>query len=251
MVEVAPIIASQASSATPRLSSAYATTTERFVVFLDIMGFKDRVARNLHGDVLRQLEGFQNSISKYVHQCESSDIKVSLFSDSVLLFSSDDSTDSLRSISEVTRKIMRSALQSDVPIPLKGAIARGTVTCDVAKQLCFGQALIDAYVLEENVKYYGVLVHHTAEKAVSQLGENIFRDVSAYLRCGRVSHYELNWHCADEDPECQKMVEQCLGRLRLTVSDEPRKYIDNTLVICANDHRVPLREPERMDHERH
>ena len=219
----------QAASATPVLQAKSLSTTERFVVFLDIMGFKDRVARNTHDDVLRQLEAFQNLISRYVAEVQSSNIQVALFSDSVLLFSMDADEKSLFSIATVTGKIMLSALQQEIPIPLKGAIAKGKVTCDTVKQLYFGQALIDAYLLEENVKYYGVLVHHTAEKDAQRLEGSCFRDTRAFLRGGQVSHYELTWYDAENQDASNKTVEQCLRNLRSTVSDEPRKYIDNTL----------------------
>ena len=33
--------------------------------------------------------------------------------------------------------------------------------------------------------------------------------------------------------EEQKRVQDCLANLRLTVSDEPRKYIDNTQKVIA------------------
>lgn len=217
-------------SRTPTLQTSSQTTVERFVAFLDIMGFKDRVARNSHTAVLRQLESFQNIIAGYVAEVKASNIRVALFSDSVMLFSNDTREESLEAIAAVISRIMLSALQQDVPIPLKGAIAKGEVTCNEAKQLYFGQALIDAYSLEESVKYYGVLVHHTAEADARKI-RKYFRKADAYLRCGRVSHYELNWYLGAKKVSASKSVEQCLEALRLTVSDEPRRYIDNTLTM--------------------
>lgn len=210
------------------------STKERFVVFLDIMGFKDRVARNKHEKILKQLETFQNTISSYVSEYQESNIQLSLFSDSILIFSQDDSIDSLKSIAAISAKIMMSAFQQQETIPLKGAIAQGKVTCNQSKQLYFGQALIDAYLLEENVKYYGIVVHHSAELKVKTIADGSFRDVKTCLKSGDISHYELYWYNTIlKEAEPQNSISDCLNNLRLTVSDEPRKYIDNTLKIIG------------------
>ena len=222
----------QATAAvSPAISQELLSTKKRFVVFLDIMGFKNRVARNEHDVILKQLEAFQNDISTFVSQYQAANIQVALFSDSILLFSNNDTLESLHQLADITSKIMMSAIQQQTPIPLKGAIALGIVTCDTSKQLYFGQALIDAYLLEENIKYYGVLVHHTAEASVKQLGGDEFRDIKACLKGGEISHYELNWYNTNVLGDNQISIEACLDNLRLTVSDEPRRYVDNTLKI--------------------
>ena len=205
-------------------------TSDRFVAFLDIMGFKDRVARNGHKDILQELEVFQSNISQYVSYHRESNIQLALFSDSILIYSKDDTLTSLHALADITSHIMMYAIQQENPIPLKGAIAAGRMTCNQTKQLYFGQALIDAYLLEENVKYYGVLVHHSAEKYLRQEEFLEFRDIKAPLKSGDIYHYELKWYntLIRQNDEDQKTVQDCLNSLRLTVSDEPRKYIDNT-----------------------
>lgn len=210
-------------------------TKDRFVAFLDIMGFKDRVARNAHEDVLKELEIFQSNISQYVSYHRDADIQIALFSDSILIYSQDNTLSSLLALADITSHIMMYAIQQEKPIPLKGAIAAGRMTCNQIKQLYFGQALIDAYLLEENVKYYGVLVHHSAEKYLKNNNFSEFRDIKAPLKSGEISHYELRWYDTVISPnnEEQKRVQDCLANLRLTVSDEPRKYIDNTQKVIA------------------
>ena len=227
------------------LLSAENTTLERFVVFLDIMGFKDRVARYDHDIILKELQIFQYKISSYVRNSPDSNIQLVMFSDSILLFSQDISASSLRAISDVANHIMMYAMQQERPIPLKGAIAAGKMTCDYAKQLYFGQALIDAYLLEEDVKYYGVIVHHTAEKYVKMYNfdNGLFRDNKTPLKSGDIFHYELVWYetkLPDEEEKDGIAIKQiplteCLKNLRLTVSDEPRKYIDNTKKVMVSE----------------
>lgn len=223
-------------------------TSDRFVIFLDIMGFKDRVARNKHEELYRELTVFNKDITNIInkHNAEykkginkfedtsdlqlitetNSGIQLVQFSDSIILFSSTNSQDDLKRISDVARQIMLSAIERERPIPLKGALAEGLVTCDTAKQLFFGQALIDAYLLEENVQYYGIVVHHSAESSVIKLDSSFFEDKEVFLKNGKIKHYELVCYSFDND-----LVQAGLKKIRLSVSDAPRRYIDNTLNI--------------------
>ena len=223
-------------------------TSNRFVAFLDIMGFKDRVARNDHDEILKELEVFQSNISQYVSYHRDANVQLALFSDSILIYSQNDTIDSLHALADITSHIMMYAIQQEKPIPLKGAIAAGQMTCNETKQLYFGQALIDAYLLEENVKYYGILVHHSAESYLQSSEFPEFRDIKAPLKGGEISHFELKWYdtalkSGETNP---KTVEDCLKKLRLTVSDEPRKYIDNTKKIMGEKNN-PIAEIEQKN----
>ena len=215
-------------------------TTSRFVAFLDIMGFKDRVARTSHQELFAQLTDFNRDITICFRKYPQTEIQLAQFSDSILLFSKDTTLESLKYLADATRDIMRTAITQSVPIPLKGAIAQGEMTCDLQKQLFFGQALIDAYLLEENINYYGIIVHHTAEKSVLELvktGDNIiFNDIKAPLKSGKITHYELSWYIDDmaTDELAIKAIKESLTNFRQNVSDTPRKYIDNTLDVIRD-----------------
>lgn len=196
------------------------------------MGFKDRVARTNHAQLLEQLTNFNREITSYIGKYKNSEIQLAQFSDSIVLFSNDTTSISLQTLAEVTRGIMQTAI--NLQIPMKGAIAQGKITCDIPKQLFFGQALIDAYLLEENINYYGILVHHTAEKSVLTLIDNkkIFKDIKAPLKSGKISHFELSWYINDDNKDIDlKKISSALKVIRQTVSDSPRKYIDNTLDV--------------------
>ena len=214
------------------LLQADKNTADRFVAFLDIMGFKDRVARTNHAQLLEQLTNFNREITSYIGKYKNSEIQLAQFSDSIVLFSNDTTSISLQTLAEVTRGIMQTAI--NLQIPMKGAIAQGKITCDIPKQLFFEQALIDAYLLEENINYYGILVHHTAEKSVLTLIDNkkIFKDIKAPLKSGKISHFELSWYINDDNKDIDlKKISSALKVIRQTVSDSPRKYIDNTLDV--------------------
>ena len=92
----------------------------RFVVFLDIMGFKDRVARNSADELYKELTDFNKDITTIINssfvlkpkeeikQDDNSELKLiskketeegiilAQFSDSIVLFSSDNSAKSLK-----------------------------------------------------------------------------------------------------------------------------------------------------------
>lgn len=231
---ISPVIATDEG----QKAQAIVQTTVRFVAFLDIMGFKERVARVPHEELLAQLTDFSQALNAYVAQYEDANIQSTQFSDSIILASNDASLESLKTLAEVVRGIMQIAVRRQ--IPMKGAMARGMVTCDTAKRLFFGQALIDAYLLEESVHYYGVLMHHTVETAIDELGiPSLFRDVKAPLKNGNISHYELSWYADNpDDPKQLENAREALCGIRQTVSDAPRKYIDNTLGVMAR-HYVP------------
>lgn len=218
-------------------------TSNRFVAFLDIMGFKERVARTNHSKLREQLTNFNKDITSHIGKYPNTEIQLAQFSDSIVLFSKDATQTSLKTLAEVACGIMQTAIKQQIPI--KGAIAQGQITCDFPKQLFFGQALIDAYLLEENIHYYGILVHHTAENSVIKLGdENIFKDIKAPLKGGRISHYELSWYVDDDKPQSfqEKIseIDVALRNIRQTVSDAPRKYIDNTLDVIHEYYRKEI-----------
>lgn len=227
-------------------------TAEQFVVFLDILGFKERVFRNSHAAIEKDLRELNEEIIQLVNSSmedamdesrvvvvndaeggqeqrnlrkeADSPIQLAQFSDSIVLFSNDVSTTSLNRIATVASKIMNASMSKG--FPLKGALAQGTMTNDPQKQLFFGRALIDAYLLEEELHYYGIAVHHSAEGIVVSNGDNnIFKDNNLFLKSSRIRHYEVCWY-QDNDA-----IKEYLNRIRTTVSGQPRKYIDNTLTL--------------------
>ncbi len=141
----------------------YAQSRNRYVVFLDIMGFKERVARNTHEKLCKELSEFNKQITDIVNATmnpeeskddlsgqnvnyedeletsseETNGIILAQFSDSIILFTQNDSSESLETIAKAAGDIVRAALTCEEPIPLKGALAQGEITCDVSKQLFF------------------------------------------------------------------------------------------------------------------
>jgi hypothetical protein len=217
------------------------TTAKRYVAFLDIMGFKDRVFRETHEDVLK----FMERMSSYIKSIESHAMKKIIeqnkgvtrpvfFSDSILLVTNNDSEDSLESIITACGYLIWNCLR--MGIPLKGAISHGMQTADFDQSLHIGKALIDAYLLQNDIFFYGVVFHHTMEQKLQDIlthRENI--EVVLYdtpfKKVGKIKHYVIDWTIADDfeqNPGMPKSLD-IANKLYSTVSGEPRKYVDNTV----------------------
>ncbi len=214
-------------------------TDERFVAYLDIMGFKDLVARSSHEIVLNKLRHLSSHVN-YLAMPEWSRGKIhtTWFSDSIIVFSKDDSSEAADAFIYAVRYLMCRALESGLCI--KGGMAFGKLTVDLDKQLYFGQPLIDAYLLEEDLQYYGVIVHHTAERKIlplpNQYARLNFFNMPTKLRQGVVNHMNVNWFDLARNVERHGYnLRHLLNEIKLTVSGAPRRYLDNTLEALARE----------------
>lgn len=221
-------------------------TPNIFVAFLDIMGFKDRVFREEHKDVKKMLESLRPAIEEIEKEAKkrlqgqitlqekektantaSSFIFPVSFSDSIILFSSDDSSDSGVDIILDAAVILSEAIKNE--IPMKGAIAFGEMTVDIDKSLYFGKPLIDAYELQNELQLYGIVLHHTAEKRFKDLkmehilGSSLAGNYSVPMKSGKINYHFLNWGFMSENPM------DSVNKMYNSVSGSPRIYVDNTL----------------------
>lgn len=189
-------------------------TKERFLLYMDIMGFKDRVSREEHSKILENLE----SLSKVIMQSsQDNNLDCMIFSDSIVVFSNNNENESFRIITNIAKDILNKSLE--LGFPIKGAISMGNMTVNLSNQLIFGQPLIDAYLLEENLYFYGVVAHHTVEKFAKNNNE-YYCDLEIFMKNGGKSkHFVL---------KCNSEFNLHVQNVRETVSGAPRKYIDNT-----------------------
>jgi hypothetical protein len=228
---------------------------KRFVAFLDIMGFKDMVARNSLIEVYKKMA----ELSIYttgISQADFSKDKIhqTMFSDSIILFSKDDSNEAAYALTYAVRYIMCRAI--GLKLGIKGGIAFGELTVDQGRQVYCGQPLIDAYLLEEELQYYGVVLHHTAEEKVLSLPHPFpklnFFNMPTKLRQGIVNHINVNWFDLARNVREQQgyNLHQYLNAIKLTVSGAPRRYLDNTmeaLVEEEKNYKKILEEVELAD----
>ncbi len=216
-------------------------TTNRFVAFLDIMGFKDMVMRSTHGAMLTKMieitaayHGVQNKVDKgMVGKYAGVNLFVTSFSDSVVIFSDNDSEKSFDLFLQATRHIFTTTVHSG--IPMKGAIAYGETTVDRNKNLYFGQSIIDAYLLQEEVNYYGVVFHNTVdlylhENSIDPFSNRTFVE-KTHLKTGQIIHRNLNWFETLQfqgEGSVDQIFDEVSMEWTTRTSGDPRKYIDNT-----------------------
>ena len=132
---------------------------------------------------------------------------------------------------------MQTALQTG--FALRGAITKGEMVYDSENQLFFGKALVDAYLLEEELCYYGIVFHESVEdsiwKALSEAKHYFpIEDVRIPLKKGKSTHYHVAWHKLDaalREGDISLSALKWLKDMRKTVSGNPRVYLDNTIDI--------------------
>jgi hypothetical protein len=232
------------------------SNNEKYVLYADIMGFKERVMRTKHADLKKELKELRKELYDwlrlYLENVET--FKVSFFSDSILIV--DENTEfGFECISRAAESLMIISLRHKFPI--KGAIAKGEFTYEKEEQLFFGRAIIDAFLLQEEVHYYGIVAHHTMEEDIKKYSNGIeiagFERrviVSPYilspipLKNGRITHYHLAYNLlrriveAKNTTKTNEVFISWLERISGTVSGTPRIYVDNTLRVLEEDLRL-------------
>ena len=213
---------------------------EKFVLYLDIMGFKERVSRVKVDELKQQLLLFKTKINKLKPLLKGGKTKKTLinmaqFSDSIVLVTRDCTEDDLNRISKAAAILMQTALQTG--FALRGAIAKGNMVFDLENQLFFGKALVDAYLLEEELCYYGVAFHESMEDSILNTKKDLpIEDIAIPLKKGKSKHYHVAWYKVKanlQKGDISSIALEWLKDIRKTVSGNPRVYLDNTIGIIG------------------
>ena len=221
-------------------NSDWKVNTKRYVAFLDILGFKDFVQRHSAGMVYSRLRALNGLLPTEEEQDIDSEmekrIKYTIFSDSIFILSKDDTLASFRHFLIYVRRIMRMALRKR--IPLKGAISFGRIVVDEKTNLFCGQPIIDAYLLEEDLQYMGVVFHHTFEEEYWRFSNNqskklleCIKDRPTPFKYGIRNHWNLDYRisgCGIYD------LKKYIEKQRCYSSGDARKYVDNTLTMIES-----------------
>ena len=133
---------------------------------------------------------------------------------------------------------MHEAMKAEFPI--KGVLSQGMFTYDKDNELYFGRPLVNASLLHDELYYYGIVVHHSAEKIIKN---NISVDCPygispVNLKKGKTSHYHLIWNMMRlnlSHGNITNTAVKWLEKIQESVSGAPRIYIDNTIAIIRND----------------
>jgi CRISPR/Cas system-associated protein Cas5 (RAMP superfamily) len=220
-------------------------TDDRFVAFLDILGFKDLVMRKSHEEIYQSLNQISKSkklIEKAALEIDSvgdAEVYVVSFSDSIVIFSKNDSIENFRYFLLATRWLFTGAFNKQIPI--KGAMAHGEISLNKTEQIYFGQPIIDAYLMEEDVNYMGVVAHNSIDEYIANIKnqeekdkfENILIEEKTPLKCGLLTHTNLNWFRIikpkDKDNFDIQDIKDKINLFKKSASGTARKYIDNSI----------------------
>jgi len=236
-----------------RTKTNWVPTDNRFVAFFDILGFKDLVMRSSHSEIYEKLNGISKTKKWLENLANESDVQDKIgngeiytvsFSDSIVLFSKNDDFENFKFFLVAVRWLFAKAIENNTP--MKGGIAYGEISLNKSEQIYFGQAIIDAYLIEEDVNYLGVTAHNSIDKYINDNEDSLdmeyiqalLFDCSTPLKCGKIEHKNVDWfrkltvveELEDQD-EKTKAIEKVIKSFRMTSSGSPRKYVDNTLEV--------------------
>lgn len=223
-------------------NSEWEVTAERFVGFIDIMGFKDMVLKSTHNEIYEMMKQIDDTMVRASEirwgQWDVEYIKTTTYSDSIIIYSKDDSSESALSFICSISGLIYDLFQGG--IPHKGAFAFGTMTLDTTKSIFFGRPLIDAYLLQDELKFYGMVGHGSAEAKIHELNsllstEDKFLFIVDNFECmfkaGNAKHmviYPMNVFPTETLEEEHKELLKSFNKLRYKTSGALRKYVDNT-----------------------
>jgi len=225
----------------------------RFVAFFDILGFKDYVLSNDLDTVYKRLQTLNELLpSDEDEKINSTNLKKNIltttFSDSIFIFSRTDDSDNFRAFTKFIKNFIRKAIVKEIPI--KGAIAHGEIIAYKNRKIFCGQPIIDAYLLEEDLQYIGIVAHHSIDLFVSEnpnLGSYVklsYCTIPTPFKYGNRISTNLNYNYVIKKQKPVHMsIKSNVEKFRLMSSGEPRKYIDNTLdVLLAFEETVKTYE---------
>ena len=97
--------------------------------------------------------------------------------------------------------------------------------------------MVDAYLLEEELCYYGVAFHESMEDSILNTKKDLpIEDIAIPLKKGKSKHYHVAWYKVKanlQKGDISSIALEWLKDIRKTVSGNPRVYLDNTIGIIG------------------
>lgn len=220
----------------------WSDSVDRLLLYADIMGFKSRVLSLSHNQLKDRLINFRNDWQTKMSPLKIKDyLRFVQFSDSILIVVNGTDEKMFNLLTKASVCLMHTALEHGFPI--KGVISQGKFLFDKDSELYFGRPLVDAALLHDELKYYGVAVHHSAEHIVKlyQSDSNPYSNTPISLDSGETSHFHLAWNLLDTSYHSENITEKCfkwLENIEESVSGRPRIYVDKTRKILLNDSKI-------------
>lgn len=219
--------------------NSWSEDKDRLILYADIMGFKDTIFSNTHNDLKNRLLAFRKSFEKKIKPLRTGDyMRFVQFSDSIIIVVNGIDSKMVNLVTKAGIILMHEAMKAEFPI--KGVLSQGMFTYDKDNELYFGRPLVNASLLHDELYYYGIVVHHSAEKIIkSNISIDCPYGISPIsIKKGMTSHYHLIWNMLKTNLSPGDITDKAikwLEKIQESVSGAPRIYIDNTASIIKND----------------
>jgi len=217
-------------------------TDKRFVAFFDILGFKDKIMRMSHDDIYKELEYISKTIGKLIQEHYNDDSMNTgtyavNFSDSIAIFSKSDTVDDFNYFVVAIALLMQRMVKEKIMV--KAGVAYGEISVNKDNRIFFGQPIIDAYSMEEDVNYLGITCHATFDNYYESRitlennieGDNLIRKFKTPLKSGKIMHTNIYWFNPALKLNQALNPKESIENMYSTVSGSPRRYLDNTLEV--------------------
>ncbi len=222
-------------------------TKERYVAMLDIMGFKSIVARRKPENIYKLFDKVYEEVNR---QRSFKRLDITIFSDTIIIIADDGSIESYEDIVISSSHFVNLFIKDGYAI--NGAIAYGEVTYDKTKNICFGKPITNAHILQEDLFFYGVVLHDSVIEHKrsytripfnwgfrSTLGVDVIINLKVPIKSkGMQEYYCVNW-CEGFYPhnaifqEQIKPVKECIKNIYRKNMKSGRGifYIMNTEIV--------------------
>lgn len=157
---------------------------KKYVAFLDILGFKNKLKQLGQESAKRYISAFSETAYQEWKQIEARNVEGYIVSDSFILYTKSVTKQALNELLKIIDTICKKEF-SDNKILIRGAIAKGEFEkmpavelASLSKGLMVGQAYVDAYTLEDSAKIAGML-----------LTQEVYDDIR---------EYNLQFECGEE-----------------------------------------------------
>lgn len=159
----------------------------KYVVFIDILGFKEKLINFSQSDAEEFIRDFSSMLYRRweVHSCQiHKKIRGFIVSDSIIIYTLNVSSESLDMLLQLIIDIYQKAF-SENGVLLRGAIAKGEFNQlkaysfeNLQKGLIIGQAYIDAYTLESKYRGCAILFNNDVREDILNYFEDKYKIIN-------------------------------------------------------------------------
>lgn len=215
---------------------------KRYVAFLDIIGFKNLVATSdkSRDDTIKRIRSLSKSDNDIITRYDGQ-IDIARFSDTIFVFTDGNTSKDLECIIKATADILIDTIK--IGLPIKGVIAHGNAVCEKENQLFIGNPIVDAYELERQLKYLGIIFHHSAEQTLADgdLQKLLEEKKTPFVKGGKVFHLSVNWTKIWKQRFPRSPLDEQIRKLRLNSSGADHRIVfDNTIEYFELDKKRKL-----------